>query len=86
MLLFLGRKHWRPATVIPITAGFALAVAPLFAVEGWGVISETLRESQSSAKAPIETISSLAASAPRVCFAFNYNPYTKHFGSGSLLA
>ncbi|MCH8064996.1 MAG: glycosyltransferase family 39 protein [Chloroflexi bacterium] len=85
VLLFLGRKHWRPATVIPITAGFALAVAPLFAVEGWGVISETLRESQSSNKTPIETISSFAATAPRVFLAFNFNPYPKHFVSGSLL-
>ncbi len=84
-LLFLGRKHWRPATVLPITAGFALAVAPLFAVEGWNVISEMLGESQSSGRSPIEVISDLAASAPRVFFAFNFNPYPKHFVSGSLL-
>lgn len=85
VLLFLGRKHWRPATVIPITVGFALAVAPLFAVDGWSVISEMMRQSQSSDKTPIETISSLAASAPRVFLAFNFNPYPKHFVSGSLL-
>ena len=85
VVVFLGRKRWRPQLVLPLAAGFVMAVGPLFAVDGWYVISEMRGVSQSGGQTPIETISGLAASAPRVFLAFNFNPYPKHFVSGSLL-
>ncbi len=85
VVFFLGRKRWQPAMVLPLAVGFALAVAPLFAVEGWNVIGEMRAESQSDGQSLFATFSGLAASAPRVFLAFNFNPYPKHFISGSLL-
>ena len=84
-VLFLGRKRWRPELVLPLAIGFVLAVGPLFAVDGWNVIDEMQARSQAEGRSPFEIISGLAASAPRVFLAFNFNPYPKHFVSGSLL-
>ena len=84
-VFFLGRKRWRPELVLPLAIGFTLAVAPLFAVEGWDVIREMRAESQSEGQSLLTMFSGLAASAPRVFLAFSFNPYPKHFVSGSLL-
>ena len=84
-VLFLGRQRWRPELVLPLAVGFVLAVGPLFAVDGWNVLDEMQARSQAEGRSPFEIISGLAASAPRVFLAFNFNPYPKHFVSGSLL-
>lgn len=85
LVLLLGRRHWRMTTVLPLTVGFVLTVAPLFAVEGWNVISEMQAESQASGNSLGETLLRLAANAPRAFLAFNFDPYPKHYVSGSLL-
>jgi 4-amino-4-deoxy-L-arabinose transferase-like glycosyltransferase len=84
-LLLQGRSHWRAGNILPLALGFVLAVTPIFALEGWDVISEMRAESQAGNTSMAGTMSRLAESAPRAFLAFNFNPYPKHFVSGSLL-
>ncbi len=84
-VLFMGYRRWRRDLLVPLGAGFALAVAPIFASEGWDVIESMRGQSASSERTPIEMVSRLLESAPRVILAFNFNPFRKHFVYGSLL-
>ena len=84
-VLLMGFCRWRWQLVLPLAAGFVLAVAPMFATEGWNVIEAMQDRSATSGRSPLEALSRLAESMPRVILAFNFNPYPKHFVSGSLL-
>lgn len=86
-VLTMGWSQWREQwrLLVPLAAGFALAVAPIFATEGWNVIEAMRVQSAARTKSEVEMVSWVFESAPRVILAFNFNPYPKHFVSGSLL-
>lgn len=79
----LRQQWWR--VPLPLGVGFAMAVAPIFAVDGWGVISamqeqSILRDRSLSASATL-----FLYNIPRAFLGFNFQLSRKHYVSGSLL-
>ncbi len=86
-LLTLGRPGLRPKTLIPLTWGFLLFVVPMFAVDRLDVLTHMSEQSAVGYESSIvgEVAQRFRENIPRSMLAFNYNPNTLHFVSGSLL-
>jgi hypothetical protein len=62
--------------------GFAMTIAPLFAVERWSVVSKTFERSAFDKDTSLWE--HLAGNAPRSLLAFNFNPNNLHYTAGAL--
>ncbi len=84
VLLTAGPKIWRRIEVLAaVTAGFAMTVTPLFAVERWDVVRKTFERTAVDKETPL--LEHLAGNLPRTLFAFNFNPNNLHYTAGALL-
>jgi hypothetical protein len=82
--LTLAPKLRRNLDALAVGAlGFGMTLAPLFAVEGWDVVSKTFDRSAVGKDTPF--LEQLADNLPRTIFAFNFNPHNLHYTAGALL-
>jgi hypothetical protein len=86
-IVLLGRRAWKPQTIVPLALGLAMAGLPLFAVDGWDAISVSRdRTVFGFTDHPTEGVAiRIVENIPRTLLGFNYNPNAGHFVSGSLL-
>ncbi len=83
VLLTLGRRGLRPGVLAAIGAGFVMMVLPMFAANGWAVISEMLNQSAANVDAPL--MERLIENFPRTFLAFNFNTHSQHYTAGALM-
>ena len=82
-LLTLPDRRTAITSVGLVGAGFAVAVLPLFATDGWAVVSEG--NTQSIFNSDIPFWEHLGYNVVRSLFAFNFNPGIAHYTAGALL-
>lgn len=83
VMLSSGWRGLRPWVLVTVAAGFACFVTPIFATDGWTVISEMFHRSATNAND--STLGRLLDNVPRAVLAFNFSRGELHYVAGALM-
>ncbi|MDZ4278969.1 MAG: glycosyltransferase family 39 protein, partial [Dehalococcoidia bacterium] len=78
-------RRWAGSVLLPVSAGFVMTVAPIFASDGWKVISDMRPQSVFREGVNATALTTVVHNIPRAFLGFNFQPTAKHYVSGSLL-